>query len=100
MYATEAKVQATRPIAEAGRHSITDSFIVSLMEQTDQLHKQINQLTERLESVLTEDCPKIHAPEDPVMPVACRLHERLGALQERLANVSRHLNTVSERIVL
>lgn len=79
---------------------MTDSFIASMLEKTDQLHKQLYQLTEKLELVLTEEGPQRPFAEDPSAPVACRLHERLSTLQDALNGVSRHIHNITERVVL
>lgn len=81
-------------------HSMTDSLLASLMDQTDLLHKQIYQLTEKLTLVISDDSPRLSPAEDPSLPAACRLHERLVALQEHIASVSKHLNNLTERVVL
>jgi hypothetical protein len=81
-------------------HSMTDSLLASLMDQTDLLHKQIYQLTEKLTLVIADDNARLSPAEDPSIPVACRLHERLVTLQEHIASVSRHLNSLTERVML
>lgn len=81
-------------------NGMTDSLIASMMEKTDQLHKQLYQLTEKLELVLMEESPQRPFPEDTAAPVACRLHERLTVLQDALNGVSRHIHNLSERVVL
>lgn len=91
--------EASVPMEAADRVS-TDAYIAGMIDRTDQMHKQLCALADRLGMVLAEERAATACFERPESSPRCFLHERLASLQDSIISVQNHIHSIIERVEL
>lgn len=91
--------EASVPMEAADRVS-TEAYIGNMVSWTEQMHKQLCALADRLGMVLSEERAATACFERHESSPRCFLHERLAFLQDTIISVQNHIQSITERVEL